>query len=173
MKTSYYHAPTNSIIRLPKTHGRTTDFPHAGEKAHRAAGYFPVKETVYSEGDAASVSYDEATGVATVTRVVVPEPEPFVPSEHVIAAAIELQATATKINQEYPGLELQITDGYATLKAKVFASDSPVPSGLRGDVVTELTLAYNQLQYHWGRETGGAEAWDMFPIIAEHLTALQ
>ena len=169
----YYHAPTNTIGPLPPRVGMITNFPLATAETHRAHGCHPVAETIYVEGSAPGVAYDYDTGIATVTRVPEPEPEPFVPSEFVFAAALELQATATKINEAYPGLGLQITDGYATLKSKVFADDSPVPAGLRGDVVTELTLAYNQLQYHWGRETGGTEAWDMFPILAAHLTALE
>ena len=167
---THYHAPTEKIGPLPPRVGMITNFPLASAATHRAHGYHPVAELVYVEGAAPSASYDYETQVATVTRVPAPEPKPFVPSEFVIAAAVKLQETATKINEAYPGLKLQITDGYATLADKVFAPDSPVPTGVRGDVVALLTLRYNQLQYHWGRETGGTEAWDVFPILAAHLT---
>ncbi len=118
----------------------------------------------------AKTTYDDETGVAVVTQVSEPIDPPAGPDTEVIDAARELQDVADKLNAIYPTLALDISVGYRTLRQLIFSDTSPVPAGLRGDVCSELHLAYSELDYCVQQSNGACTTWNDFPEIVTYLT---
>lgn len=168
---TYLHRPTAryatdaTIVRDHLPDGRPWQgYLHALNTERRVGiGWYVVAEVEAAEP--AETVYNDAAGVATVTRVVKPAAEPEPPKPEVVEAAMQLYEEIGRINATYK-INLGVGSGYNATLNDVLKNPA-IPVELRSLEYNILTNRFDQYAYRFGQWRENADAWAALAELAE------